>query len=110
MENILDLSEEKSKVDRIVERWPVSQFMQKANVFYKGQVPNVCFLLVSGSAEIKKNRTVTKVEGPYLIGYEDLINQNPSKVCVTLNQGAEACIIDRSSIIYKNEVEEILSN
>lgn len=84
-------------------------YKREAPLIYKGHIPHVGFLLLSGSILVgsKKNRRCLNVGTVF--GLREMMLRSPVRQDYTITSGTKVCIIDRSSIkeIYKGRSDEI---
>ncbi len=71
------------------------EFKRDFALVYKGQVPNVGIVLVSGKVQVKDDTGVRDCDSKCLIAFRELLSGVPSGATVWIRQGAVASLIDR---------------
>jgi CRP-like cAMP-binding protein len=71
----------------------------ETEIIYEGQVPNVGYLIISGSIHLSKRKKIIKALQPgELIGVGELLNNHTFPYTCTIEPGSTVCILDKSTI------------
>ena len=81
--------------------WPPQIFVREFPLFYAGQVPNMAFLLTSGTIIIKNDSTGKEesLDPPCLIGLHQLLTSAPTTSTATIQANSEASLIDKVTFL-----------
>ena len=85
---------------RIASLIPPSLFQIESNLFYKGQIPNLIFLLIRGEIKLLfKNNVELLVRPRQILGAKELLMLRPTSYDAIALPGSQISMIDRSSFI-----------
>lgn len=86
-------------------------FKASSILFYEGQVPYACYLLLKGEIILlKKNKKIAEVGPGHIVGHSDFQTSTPAVYTARIRAGSEVYIIDKSTFMEIKEGNEIAFN
>jgi CRP-like cAMP-binding protein len=84
---------------KLAEHVDVRVYNRDTNLIYKGHIPHVAYILVSGKIIIKTKGRDVELEKGSVVGVKELLSNTPFRYNVKIESGSEVFILDKSTLI-----------